>query len=114
MTKTLKLFSVFALIASLVLVLTGCGASSYQKKLEKAGYEVSVTAEEDLEEEYKYNLVGFKSLLDQVSVTCYKKVADAKKAEEDFNAQSAKIGFVERKGAVIIYSITSEGLEAVK
>ena len=51
MTKIMKLTSVLLLVVLCVGVLASCGGvGSYEKKLEKAGYEVEVVEKEDIDE----------------------------------------------------------------
>ena len=48
--KVISIVSIIALVAVLGVCLIACNESTYESKLEKAGYEVEVASQEDLEE----------------------------------------------------------------
>lgn len=50
MKKTLRIVSLALVSIMLVFVLASCGMGTYEKRLEKAGYDVDVADEADLEE----------------------------------------------------------------
>lgn len=125
MTKMIKLASLLLVVVLCVGMLAACGGiDSYQKKLEKAGYEVEVAEEADIDkmnamyEELgvDYKIKGMLSAMNveemaTVSIVQFASAGDAKKAlaEEENLDEDDYI----RKGAVVIMG-NEKGLELFK
>lgn len=119
--KILSVIAIIALVAVLAVVLVACNPSSYEKKLEDAGYKVTVSEEDSdavklankgleidggYEGKVTWIVTGTKlgislSGVDAGTVSIYKfeKSADAKKYVEDLGGESDKLV---RKGSVVI------------
>lgn len=121
--KIMAIVAVIALVAILGVCLVACNANSYQKKLEKAGYEVKsydadsdyvkainkgMAEDDDYSGEVKWVVVATKvdlSLskgLDAGHVSIYKfaKIADAKQFVKDMGAEEDSENVV-RKGNIV-------------
>ncbi len=116
--KVISIVAIIAIVAILGVVLVACNASSYEKKLEKAGYEVQVMEadEEDKEEGIEWMVTGEK--LDglkpvMVMVVKFAKTDRAKEAEEDaikFYGEDC----VSRSGKIVIAASSKEALKDAK
>lgn len=121
--KILSVIAILALVSVLAVVLVACNPSSYEKKLEDAGYDKVTVSEEDsdavklankgleidggYEGKISWIVTGTKlgislSGVDAGAVSIYKfeKSADAKKYVEDNGGESDKLV---RKGSVVIF-----------
>ncbi len=104
--KVISIIAIVAIIAILGVVLVACNADSYQKKLEKAGYEVAVFEGDDADSkadgDVEWVVVANKGL-DSVMIIKFANTDDAKEYEE--NALNLSIGSIkkvcERSGKII-------------
>lgn len=85
--KIIAVVAIVALVAILGVCLVACNADSYKKKLDKAGYTVTVFEADDVDEgvNIEWGLYAVKTSgvsMDMVTVAKYKSEKDAKKAEE--------------------------------
>lgn len=115
--KVISIIAIVAIIAILGVVLVACNADSYQKKLEKAGYEViAIEADEDEEADVEWAVKGTKveGLLDvdTVTVVKYANTDDAKEAEELAIEIYGEDG-VYRTGKILIFG-TEQGVKDAK
>ncbi len=119
--KIIALIAVIAIVAILGVCLVACNAKSYQSKLEKKGYSVSVS-EEDKDDDgadIEWMGTGAKGALvngDSVTVVKYKNTDDAKKAEADAKAykDNGLISYeVYRSGKIVIVG-TAQGVKDAK
>lgn len=108
MTKTLRLTSLLLLVVLCVGMLASCGISSYQKRLEDAGYTVEVISDEDIAEanensdeyEIKASLTAYKGL-NSVTVTKFANADQAEKFADDADLVDL-LGDIEVEGSVVI------------
>lgn len=119
--KVLAIISIIALVAILGVCLVACNADSYEKRLDKAGYNPVVLQGDDAKEEVKTDAAiewvvsGAKSAKDYVMVIKFKNTDDAKDFEKNAVTGSA-IGFTlvcERSGKIVLYGSES-GVKAAK
>lgn len=117
--KVISIIAIVAIIAILGVVLVACNADSYQKKLEKAGYEVVVIegdeADEEADADVEWIVTASKGLTEYVSVVKFKDTDDAKEFES--NAVTGS-GFgmkvvCERSGKIVFYG-TEQGVKDAK
>lgn len=119
--RIIAIVAIITLVAVLGVILCACNASSYQKKLEKNGYNVSVVDKNSKyfddynavmkKEGYEGGLVwmveGVKANLSlkdgfdggEVSIIKFKKLADAKKYVKDMGGEDDNLV---RKGSIVI------------
>lgn len=107
--KVLGIVAMICLIATLGACLVGCaGMKDYQKKLEKAGYEVvAKEAEGEQKDAGAEWVVSARKGTDYVTVTKFKNEDDAKKYEEAAKAMSVK---TKRSGKILIAG-TEQGVK---
>lgn len=119
--KVLAIISIIALVAILGVCLVACNADSYEKKLDKAGYAVSVLQGEDAKDKadtdaaIEWLVSGAKSAKDYVMVIKFKNTDDAKEFEKNAVTGGA-LGFTlvcERSGNIVFYGSES-GVKAAK
>lgn len=133
MKKVLSVIAILALVAVLAVVLVACNPSSYEKKLEDAGYSVTVSEEDseavklvnkglELDGGYEgkvtWIVTGLKAGISigtglekgGVSITKFEKSADAKKYVESLGGESDKLV---RKGTIVITG-DKDSVELVK
>lgn len=111
MKRVLSLVSLLLVLVMCVFMFASCGMNSYEKRLEKAGYEVEVADKDELEEineeaeDYKIKgmLVATKGL-NTVTITKFGSSKQAKEQAEDAQDYADSIpGFtVEIKGKYVI------------
>ncbi|MBO4694331.1 MAG: hypothetical protein J5656_00185 [Clostridia bacterium] len=121
--KIIALIAVIAIVAILGVCLVACNAKSYQSKLEKKGYTVSVSENEkddnnaDVEWVVSAQKGGVLSGdFQAVTIAKYKNVDDAKKAEKDAKdgANNGIISYkVSRSGKIVIVG-TEQGVKDAK
>lgn len=120
--KVLAIVAVIALVAILGVCLVACNAESYEKKLEKAGYEVEVLEGDDVDQikelvgdlEVEWAVGGAKDA-DSVTVIKFKNTDDAKEFEKNAPVGSA-FGYTlkcERSGKIVIYG-SEQGVKDAK
>lgn len=116
--KVISIIAIVSIIAILGVVLVACNADSYQKKLEKAGYEVFKLGDDEAEEEVDADVEWFITAskgTEFVEIIKFKNTDDAKKAES--NAVTGS-GFgvkvvCERSGKIVFYG-TEQGVKDAK
>lgn len=115
MNKIIKLTSLLLLVVMCIGVLASCGISSYENRLEKAGYEVTTYEKEYIEKQnderddrkIKAGLIAGNSKDGEyVEVIKFASAKQAKAYIDEFDLDDA-----ERKGAVVIYG-TEAGVKA--
>ncbi|MEG2450543.1 MAG: hypothetical protein RSB09_02290 [Clostridia bacterium] len=117
--KIISIIAIIALVAVLGVCLVACNADSYEKKLTKAGYDVTVSTAEDIKEfdkedgEVAWVVTGFKGL-DGVTVIKFKKTDDAKKYATKMGVL-AGLGKQEvyRTGSIVMFG-TEQGIKDAK
>ena len=117
MKKILSLVLVLALMLSFA----SCTkkAEFFEENLKEADYTVTVVDDEEklkafaenLEGDLEYVISAFKLDGEYVSIACFAKSADAKKAMEDAEKEDGDI-VVERKGRVVIVASSDAALDA--
>lgn len=118
MTKALRITSLLLVMLMCIAMLASCGIGSYEKKLEKAGYEVEVADKDEIaemneeEDDYKVKamLVATKGL-NSVTVIKLASQKQAKELVEELDGSLLDILTIERKGAVVFYG-TEDAVEA--
>lgn len=119
--KVISIIAIVAIIAILGVVLVACNADSYQKKLEKAGYEVIVLEGDEAKEEaesegdIEWVVTASKGLTEYVTIVKFANTDDAKEAEENAITGSAFGVTVvcERSGKIVFYG-TEEAVKDAK
>lgn len=119
MNKMIKLTALLLLVVVCIGVLASCGAISYQKRLEDAGYQVVKTAKEEIKEinkdeknPYKYKAFVYgETLDDNVTVVKLASAKQAKQLGSEFKGSPDKFPFVEIKGKFVIFG-TEAGVKA--
>lgn len=111
----MAIVAVIALVAILGICLVACNAESYEKKLEKAGYNVtSMSADEAKDEGAEWGVAARKGT-DIVYVVKFAKTDDAKEFEK--NVPTIGVGsfkvVVDRVGSIVIYG-TEQGVKDAK
>lgn len=112
--RIVAIVAIIALIAILGVVLCACNASSYEKKLKKAGYTVEVVEDEDKDADIVWMVEAFKmDGLKPINVTVVKfaKTDDAKDAAEDAKSMGMS---VKRSGKIVIEATSEQGLKDAK
>lgn len=104
--KILSIIATIALIATMAVVLVACNADTYESRLEKTGYSVTVSendssavklAEAGLalmdgyEGGIEWIVTGYKSGTGNVTITKFDKIADAKQYIEDLGGESESV-----------------------
>ena len=127
MKKLLKMISVLAIVVVLGACLIACNVNeeTYKAKLEKAGYDVEVMTQDDIDEMMeampidigiKWAVDGKKGT-DEITVICFDEKEQAEAYETLFNMVStdpAMAGIkVERKGAILFFG-TEQGIKDAK
>ncbi|MEG2687769.1 MAG: hypothetical protein RSA24_01230 [Clostridia bacterium] len=117
--KIISIIAIIALVAVLGVCLVACNADSYEKKLTKAGYDVTVSTAEEIKEFGKEDgevvwVVNGLKVGDSVSIIKFKKTDDAKKYATDMGvgAGIAKME-VYRSGSIVIIG-TKQGVKDAK
>ncbi len=113
--KVISIIAIIALVAILATCLVACNAESYQKKLEKAGYTVTVVEadEDDKEEGIEWTVQAMKGISEYVAVTKFASADDAKAAVEKAEAAGTLLGaevIVKRTGSIVIAG-TEQGVK---
>jgi len=115
--KVIALIAVIAIVAILGVCLVACNAKSYQSKLEKKGYKVTVETDYDKDSKYEWSVTGVKAEIsltnasaDSVSIVKFKSLDDAKQSEK--NAKDNGIT-VKRSGKIVIAG-TEQGVKDAK
>ncbi|MEG2541399.1 MAG: hypothetical protein RSB59_06505 [Clostridia bacterium] len=119
--KIISIIAIIALVAVLGVCLVACNADSYEKKLTKAGYDVTVSTAEDIKEfdkedgEVVWALVGAKvGSFDGVSIIKFKKTDDAKKYATKMGVAAGLANMeVYRSGSIVIIA-TKKGIKDAK
>lgn len=115
--KIISIVAIIMLVAVLSIALVACNAENYEKRLEKAGYEVVVLEGDEAKEEanseasVEWVVTAMKGT-NIVSIVKYSKLDDAKAAEADL--EKLGLGHWDRQSKVIIYSTTEQGLKDAK
>lgn len=118
--KIIALVAIVALVAVLGICLVACNQADYQKRLEKAGYNVASQSAEDLGVEggkIEWAVLGVKggdsiiSRPDTVSVVKFKNTDDAKSFEADMKELAAKYGGTVKRSGKIVIAGTEQGVK---
>jgi hypothetical protein len=121
--KVISIIAIIALVAVLGVCLVACGASSYESKLEKAGYTVQTMTDEDIAEmnestgldlDIKWGVGGAKGT-DYVAVICFADEEQAEAVATFYNMASSILGGMkaETKGAILFFG-TEQGIKDAK
>jgi hypothetical protein len=118
MTKALRITSLLLVMLMCIAMLASCGIGSYEKRPEKAGYEVEVADKDDIaemneeEDDYKVKamLVATKGL-NSVTIVKLASQKQAKELVEELDDSVFDVLTIERKGAVVFYG-TEDAVEA--
>lgn len=104
--KVIALIAVIAIVAILGVCLVACNAKSYQSKLEKKGYKVTVETDYNDDSVYEWTVYGVKAEISlssasaaYVTIAKFKKLDDAKDAEKDAKDNGLT---VKRSGKIVI------------
>ena len=115
--KLIALIAVIAIVAILGVCLVACNAKSYQSKLEKKGYKVTVETDYGDNSKYEWTVDAVKAEIsltnaqaDYVSVVKFKNIDDAKQAEKDAKDNGVT---VKRSGKIVIGG-TEQGVKDAK
>ena len=121
MTKALRITSLLLVMLMCIAMLASCGIGSYEKKLEKAGYDVEVADKDEIEkmneedDDYKVKakLVATKGLnsVTVIKLASTKQAKDLVEELKDNGGTAFGILTIERKGAVVFYG-TEDAVEA--
>ena len=98
--RIVTIVAIVALVAVMAVVFAACNADTYQKRLEKAGYEVEIMSADDFDSaEIEWGLIAWNPKTDDVvNVIKFKSISKAKDAEAEYK----KLGdYVERSSAVL-------------
>ncbi len=108
--KVLAIVAVIALVAILGVCLVACNAESYEKKLEKAGYDVEVVEDAGKDAEWMV-MAKKKGSFDTVTIVKCTSLDDAKDAEKE--AKDMGGVSVYRTGKIVMVG-TEQGVKDAK
>lgn len=110
MTKALRITSLLLVMLMCIAMLASCGIGSYEKKLEKAGYDVEVADKDEIEkmneedDEYKVKamLTAQKNIVNTVMVIKFASSKQAKAYAEELEKIDTSLTNTVVKGSVVI------------
>ncbi len=120
MTKVLRITSILLVMLMCIAMLASCGVGSYEKKLEKAGYDVEVADKEDIEKmnkdedgDYKVKamLTAKKNIVNNVVVIKFASSKQAKSYAEELEKLDTSLTNTVVKGSVVITG-TNDAVDA--
>lgn len=119
MTKALRITSLLLVMLMCIAMLASCGIGSYEKKLEKAGYDVEVADKDDIEDlneeddEYKVKamLTAKKNVVNTVMVIKFASSKQAKAYAEELEKIDTSLTNTVVKGSVVITG-TNDAVDA--
>lgn len=110
--RIVAIVAIIALISVMAVVFAACNAETYQKRLEKAGYEVEIMSADDFDSaEIEWGLHAWNPKTDDIVIVLkFKSISKAKDAEAEYKKLDE---YVERSSAVLFVG-TEQGVADAK